>query len=79
MLIVTLDISDGLGFIDVVVGTRLEAERLREFMGEAKSAIDAEHARVAADVAYNKAKNNGSLLAAEIERARREELKWGEL
>jgi hypothetical protein len=33
---------------------------------------------VAADVAYNKAKNDGSLLAAEIERARREELKWGE-
>jgi hypothetical protein len=37
-----------------------------------------EAARVAADVAYNRAKNNGSLLAAEIERARREELKWGE-
>jgi hypothetical protein len=35
-----------------------------------------EAARVAADVAYNKAKNNGSLLAAEIERARIDELKW---
>jgi hypothetical protein len=78
MLIVTLDISDSLGFIDVVVGTRLEAERLREFMKDAKSAIDAEHARVAADVAYNRAKNNGSLLAAEIERARIDELKWSE-
>jgi hypothetical protein len=29
-------------------------------------------------VAYNKAKNNGSLLAAEIERAHREQIKWGE-
>jgi hypothetical protein len=35
--------------------------------------------RVAADVAYNRSKNDGSLLAAEIERARREELKWAGL
>ena len=78
MLIVPLDISDGLGFIHVAVATRLEAERLREFIGEAKSAIDAEHARVAADVAYNSAKNNGSLLAAEIAKAHAEQVKWGE-
>ena len=32
MLIVPLDISDGLGFIHVAVATRLEAERLRPLL-----------------------------------------------
>ena len=35
-----------------------------------------EAARVAADIARNTAKNDGSLLAAEIHRAHIEELKW---
>jgi hypothetical protein len=37
-----------------------------------------EAARVAADVAYNRAKNDGSLLAAEIAKAHAEQIKWGE-
>ena len=37
-----------------------------------------EAASVAADVAYNRAKNNGSLLAAEIAKAHAEQIKWGE-
>lgn len=35
-----------------------------------------EAARVAADIARNKAKNDGSLLAAEIHRAHVEQMRW---
>jgi hypothetical protein len=37
-----------------------------------------EAARVAADIAHDRAKNDGSLFAAEIHRAHVEELKWSE-
>ena len=76
MQIVILDLADGLGEVEAIVATRIEADRLRSYMRDASQYMENEPARVAADVAYNRAKNNGSLLAAEIERARINELKW---
>ena len=45
MEIITIDVLDGHGVIDVAVGSYMEASRLRKYLKDATVAIDAEAAR----------------------------------